>query len=48
MITDISGAPDGGTTSEIENDKSPREVSIKPGKNQKTETIANASAIGAV
>jgi hypothetical protein len=48
MITDIFGAPDGGTTSEIKNEESPGEVRIKLGKKQKAETTANACAIGAV
>jgi hypothetical protein len=56
MVTDIFGAPDGGTPDEIENQskisKSPREVRIQLGtdenEDQEAETFADARAIGAV
>jgi hypothetical protein len=56
MVTDIFGAPDGGTTDEIEIEneisKSPREVRIQLGteqnEDQEVEALADACAIGAV
>jgi hypothetical protein len=55
MVTDIFGAPDGGTPDEIENQskisKSPREVRIQLGtenEDQEAETVADARAIGTI